>query len=379
MEDQGRLPEESVQEHRRIPWPRFRRTSDVPADAMVQLDEPPDEVGRKHWLTWLFSNRRALAIMSGALVAVGLVGIGFGFGWTAASRQDAPYSGPDVIEVPVPQYDAQAQALMPDVRGLAQSEAESALADAGIPAAIVQVSSREAAGVAGLVVEQTPRFGAENPTEVSLLVSAPATVPDLVGQPERAASEVLLALGARVDRSQRYVAGTAPGLVVEVQPVAGSPLGDAVSMTVSEPAASIYLNQIERISGGCSSARESMNGREYPQSLTCSATSKPQLSEWLINRAGTDFVGTLGVPDKGPVDAAVSIRILADGVEVGSYSASYGAPVEFRVPVAGTLRLGVEVTAVNLPERPSNSWSAVLGDARLEGSSVALAALADKP
>jgi hypothetical protein len=323
-------------------------------------------------------HRRTLRVVGVGLVTASLVGLGFGLGWTVAMRQTPPVIETRTVEVPVPQYASGDAVSMPDVRGLAQPEAQAVLADAGISASVVTVATQEFAGSAGIVVSQTPVFGTENPPTVELLVSAPAVVPAVVGQPEREATDTLMALGTRVDRASRYVAGTAPGLVVEVAPVAGTPLGEAVAVTVSEAPSSVYLSQLRRLTGGCSSALEALNGREFAKSVQCSATTKPQLSEWLINRAGDELAGTLGVPDDGPADAAVRIRILADGVEVGAFSASYGKPTDFAVPVTGALRLGVEVTAVNMPERNSSSWYAVLGDARLLGSSTAIDALTDE-
>jgi hypothetical protein len=146
-------------------------------------------------------------------------------------------------------------------------------------------------------------------------------------------------------------------------------------LVVSESPSSVYLSDLQRISGGCSSSSASVDGEEYQNALLCSAGVKPQLTEWLIDRAATEFLGTLGVPDNGPADAAVRIRIIADGNEVGAATAIYGQPSEFRVPVANVLRLGIEVQAVNMPVRGSSSWSAVLGEARLEGSSAGIADL----
>lgn len=326
----------------------------------------------------LVRHRRVLMAVGVALVASSLVGFGFGLGWTVATRQTKPVTETVTVEVPVPDYDSDGAVQMPDVRGLAQAEAQAVIADAGIPATQVAVTSKPAAGVAGIVVDQTPLFGTENPSAIQLLVSAPAVVPELVGQAEREATETLLALGARVERATRYVPGTAPGVVVEVQPAAGAPLGESVTLTISEPASSVYLTQVERIAGSCSSAQESLNGKDFPESMKCAAGAKPQLSEWLLDRAGTDLIATLGVPDSGASDAAVRVRVLADGNEVGSFTAAYGQATDIKVPVAGALRLGIEVTAVNMPERTSASWYAVLGDARVEGSAAALEQLTER-
>lgn len=327
----------------------------------------------------LSTNGRALA--AGAVIcgALSIFSGGLTLGWMLAGWREVEVTGPQIIEVPIPQYDPETQVSMPDVRGLAQAEAEAVLADVGIPASTVKLSSREAAGTPGIVVEQLPQFGAKNPGTVELLVSAPATVPESVGKSEQEAADALIALGTRVDTTARYVPGTEPGRVVEVSPAAGEPLGESVTLVISEPASSVFLGQLDTIRSRCSGGRVPLNGVDYQNSVSCTAYPRPELAEWLLDRAATELVGTLGVPDDGPADAVVSIRLLADGAEVGAYSASYGAPVPFRVPVAGALRLGIEVTAVNQPQRTSGSWVAVLGDARVEGSSAALASLRDQP
>lgn len=345
-------------------------TADSEAEASPEAGGSPSN--RRVSLT----NRTTLVVLASGLAVIAIIGFGFLAGWSVASRQSAPYSGPEIVEVPIPKYDPDAPASMPDVRGLPQSDAQAVLADAGIPASVVKLATREAAGAVGIVIDQTPAFGTENPAIVDLVVSSQAVVPNIVGKSEAEATNILVALGTRVDPSRRYKAGTAPGLVVEVNPVAGSPLGEAVAMVVSEEAGSIYLNQISRITGGCSSDQVRIDGRDYPESLACSAAAKPQLSEWLLNRAADELSGTLGVPDDGPADAAVRVRVLADGAEVGTFTSTYGTGTPFTVPMAGVLRLGIEVTAVNMPERSSSSWQASLGDARLSGSTAPLETLA---
>ena len=336
---------------------------------LSDFDESEGDATRVSSRGWLVGGAAVV------LIGLALFGFGFSMGWTVANRQEPTYSGPEVIEVPMPVYDSDSQTTMPDVRGLMQVEAQTALADAGIPAAVVTASTKPAAGEPGIVVEQVPAFGAENPAAVQLLVSSPAVVPEVVGRPEREATNDLVALGTRVDRFLRFVPGTAPGAVVEVQPAVGSPLGDSVMLVVAEAASSAFLSDLQRLSGNCSSSASAVDGEGYPNSLVCAAGTKPQLTEWLVDRAAIELVGTLGVPDSGSADSAVRIRIVVDGNEVGTASASYGQPFEFRVPVANALRLGIEVQAVNMPERTSTSWSAVLADARLEGSSADIAEL----
>lgn len=359
--------------------PESTNSDSVETVSLVKGQQPSAKASRTR-LARFWASRRALTVAAACVLALALLGVGFTAGWWVSGQQESNYSGPALVEVPVPQYAADSRVSMPDVRGLTQVEAQGILADAGIPSSAVAVATQEWAGTPGVIIEQSPAFGTLNPAEVKLTTSAPAAVPNVIGQPEAQAGSILAGLGTRVESARRYVAGTGAGVVVEVVPPAGSPLGESVTMVVSEAPVSIYLSQVQRIEGSCSADEVAINGTTYPDSVSCAASDKPALSEWLVNRAVDEFSGTLGVPDDGPADAQVSVRIIADGQEVASIASSYGKPMPFKVPLTGVLRLGVEVTAVNMPTTTRQSWSAALGDAKLAGSSSAIGALdGDKP
>lgn len=102
------------------------------------------------------------------------VGLASVAGWAAANKlvvaeRELPKTEIKVISLP--DYSQDVSARMPDVRGLTENDARQALVDAGIPAEFVSLTERDAAGKAGLIIQQTPVFGALNPNAVTLIVS----------------------------------------------------------------------------------------------------------------------------------------------------------------------------------------------------------------
>jgi len=133
---------------------------------------------------------------------------------------------------------------VPNVVGLPQAAANTALSNAGL--AIGNVASETSASVpAGSVINQQPAAGSsvEVGTSVDLVVSVGASntanVPDVVGLPQTAANTALtkagLVMGAVTTESSASVSA---GLVISQQPGAGTeaPIGSSVDLVVSSGA-----------------------------------------------------------------------------------------------------------------------------------------------
>jgi len=130
-----------------------------------------------------------------------------------------------------------APTTVPDVRGLRQAEAVSALARAGLTAQVRRQFDDQIAG--GRVIGTDPRAGtgATRGTSVILLVSTASVVPDVVGLPVARARQVLADAGLNSTVSQSLdgfgFLGGFSDRVISQSPVAGQPVrpGATVALT----------------------------------------------------------------------------------------------------------------------------------------------------
>lgn len=336
----------------------------APDPERVDLPEHGAKTRVRHLRRWL--------VIAGSFALTAAVAGGSVLGWSLASGYQSGQVGESakVIEVPVPRYAADQQVPMPDVRGLDEDAAREVLSDQGIPADTVEVSTREAAGNPGVVIEQTPSFGTINPVSVALVVSVEAKVPDVKGKTGTEITEQLSQLGAQVAVQLRYVAGATPGAVLEISPVVGSPLPDAVALVVAEPSSSVYLADLSAVNGGCSTGEYSVNGASYANSLSCTgspptATSKTEFA-WVTSRAVDSVTGTVGISDSADPASRIQLEMFADGVAVASVTAGYGSPAPLTATTTGALRISITVTDLTAGTGYSSA-AAILGDVRLVG------------
>jgi len=129
-------------------------------------------------------------------------------------------------------------ALVPDVVGLTEAQAQAALEDAGLDTGQVTAASSEA--TPGTVLDQAPVAGAEvsRGSAVDLVVAAGAEmveVPDVTGLPAERATGNLESAGFTVNVSESYRDTIDAGDVISQTPAAGSqaPRGSAVAIVVS--------------------------------------------------------------------------------------------------------------------------------------------------
>ena len=317
-----------------------------------------------------------------ALASLSLVGVGIVVGWFAlGTHSGTSRDEPEIVEVPVAEYlaaDSGSEAVMPDVRGLAEEDARVVLADAGISGEIVSVEDQPSAGPVGIVVSQEPAFGSDQIEAVVLAVSVEVAVPDVTGQTGTEAQAALAALGTRVVVDRRYVTGTDPGLAIATEPEAGSSLPESVTLLVSEAPGSVYLDQLDTTddSPSCYSDEAVVNGQQYANSLECSAEGELQEYVWLLGRQVERFEGLIGVPDDGDQNAQVDVTVLADGAPVAQGTATFGQPLEVETSVSGAIQLQIRMRATSVDPDSFDDVPLILANARLIGSTASIAELA---
>jgi serine/threonine-protein kinase len=129
---------------------------------------------------------------------------------------------------------------VPDVKGLAQAAAETAITEANL--AVGQITEEFDDRIdLGDVVSTSPRIGSPQPpgTPVDIVVSKgprPVPVPDVAGLRQGSARDTLTAAGLRVSVTERFSERVVDGVVISVRPKAGSVVdsGSRVELVVSK-------------------------------------------------------------------------------------------------------------------------------------------------
>jgi hypothetical protein len=342
----------------------------VPADGIGQpaVPEQPDGTvppggeatppPKRRRIPW-----KRLAVIGVVLVTLGVFTVGVATGWALGSRS-AGASGDTTTEIIAAPTDAAGGVpVLPDVRGLLLVDAQQAVIDAGLPLDVVQTVDAPSALAAGTVLRQDPVGGTSKVSTVTLYVSVPGAVPDLVGRTADEARAELLALGVEFEQEQVFDPGAAEGTVLALNPPPGSSLASAITVTVAGPAASIFLADLDPIEGGCSTDDTSINGTDFANSLLCSASSYENTSTYLVDRVTTSLDMTVGISDDSDTDVRVRMVVVADGRPVAAVDAGYGQSQDISVPTTGVLRLEIRYTASG-----QGSGRLALGNARLTGS-----------
>jgi serine/threonine-protein kinase len=129
---------------------------------------------------------------------------------------------------------------MPNLLGMTQSEAESALDDAGLKAVTVSETPVTDASMVGKVTAQEPKAGTlvSPDTRVTLEIgkeSETVTVPNVVGLDQPSAESQLKDAGLEVNVEQQESPAVPEGLVISQSPSAGTNVakGTTVTITVS--------------------------------------------------------------------------------------------------------------------------------------------------
>lgn len=315
-----------------------------------------------------FRVRRAIAALL-ALVSVFVAGTWTG--WLLAADRDATVAGPEIITVA--RAPGTGQTVVADVRGLPVADATQALVDGGADPGAIVVTEQPSALAAGTVVAQDPVGGSPVVADgVALVVAAPATVPDLVGQQAAQAVPDLEATGARVVVEERYDPAAEVGTVLGIVPEPGEPLIEEVRLAVAGPAASVFLDQLRAVSGSCSAGDLQIDGTDHAHGLRCSSRTDEPSAEFLLDRGIARMAGIVGIPDDEEPGPAAQLVLLGDGRELVTVELVYGRAVPVDVSTTGVLRLGVRVQAAE-----DERVTAALGDVILYGARDAVDGLTD--
>lgn len=320
-------------------------TADLAAADLAAVDltstEPQPERAARWWIAVAAASVLALMLASGAG--------GVFAGWAVANHlvvAEVSRTSPEVITVALPEYQPGDVAIMPDVRGLDTERAMQAIVDAGVPAELIEVATRPAAGVVGVIVQQTPVFGAENPTSVTILESTPAIVPDFAGRPAAEIIDELQGMGARVEQTRQYVPGAVIGTVTSIVPAPGSGLPESVAIVIADSASRVSLDDIDPAQGSTSfSSTQSVGGQDYDDAVTVSAGPDTETVTWTLGGHVAEVTGSLGLEDDQYSDESITVVVLADGTEIARYALAEGPPVAFSWLVSGVTTLSLQVTS----------------------------------
>lgn len=289
-----------------------------------------------------------------ALLVVGLLIMGAVGGWhLKAARTEDPPTGVVRVEVDRPVAaagEAATDDVMPSLIGLTEDDARQGLLQLGLAGDAVIVEPTPAAGQAGLVLRQEPGPGETLVDTATVAISAPATVPDLIGVEERKARDDLATLGARVVVNAVYDPGATVGTVTVMSPKPGEPLVDAVEVTLAAPPSSVFATTLDRVEDSCGSGEVVSGTVAYDDAFTCSVSAgsdDADVIEWVLNKEVSTFEFVLGQDDAGEPGYQVDMRVLVDGVEATTASAPFGESVPVSVDVLGALRVRIELTSAS--------------------------------
>lgn len=332
----------------------------------ADIQFPQDSDGTQKPPSW-----KKAAIGGGVALALFLFGGGVLTGWFAHNWYVAAYtqasSDPTLVEVPVSEVEL--GTTMPDIRGMLENDALTVLSDLGFATSTVEVESKPWAGAPGIVIEQFPAPGIDDLTDLKIVVSEQAHVPNVLGTDRKDALTTMRSLGAEVVFTEQFLADEVPGTVIKSEPVAGEPLGDSVNLTVVSAGSSFYLNTLDPISGYCSSGSFRLDGKEFPQSIECDSREEGVQYEWDLQRRVDAVEFTLGISDEADqTGGSVTVTAYVDGEAAGEATAKFGEPTKMFIPTEDALRLSLTISSVKPSEDSYYRHSAILGDARVIGT-----------
>jgi hypothetical protein len=324
----------------------------------VEAEAPALSEGhtRRNWV--LPATAAGLGVV--ALLLLGaLLGYRFADGRRAAAVAAAPLpSVPKSDTGALPLEDP--PATMPDLVGLSERDAREALGDIGIDTRTIEVGTAPYVGAAGRVIRQRPERGATDPSKIKIVLSQPATVPSVVGKGADEATAAIEELGAAVERVEVYQAGKAVGTVVGIDPAPGQALAPTVSLRVAAAPSSIFVSDLDALSGGCSSGLGSTGTVRSDHSLTCGADylsegEAPDLAVAyeLAGKVDALKIDAAGISVEDEPGTRARLRIVVDGAERFNQVLTWGSPVTIDLPVTGAARVDIYATQ---PAAGDDAW-----------------------
>lgn len=269
-------------------------------------------------------------------------------------------------------------ATMPDVLGLDQDIAARAISDAGLVAKVT-FTSEPAAGEPGLVISQNPPVGQQPGKEVTLTVSTPATMSEVVGKRSETVRDQLEDLGAVVVVEPVVRPDADEGTVVATTPKAGRKLEQIVTLQVADAGEALSLDQISPLEASCAATGQAtINGTPISVGYSCDvAKDSPGALSFNLARKAALLTATVGIADTSTVTTgSATVTVYVDGKRSETYRAAFGATTAMRVLVTNALRVRIEVTTSFIDDS-WNTLPVVLGELAVTGTAVDLDALAD--
>lgn len=262
---------------------------------------------------------------------------------------------------------------VPNVYGIDEDSAIQALVDSGVSPARISTKTVAHVGDAGLVVTQSPTPGKRiGDAAVVLGLAGPATMPSLVGKSLDQAREQLEVLGASVKVEHAYRSGADEGTILATAPAAGGSVKSSVTLTVADPASSVFLSDLEAIQTTCSEGAATISGADFENSVTCAVSPEsPASASYSLGRSADAFSATVGLDDEGDDSASVRFVVLRDRQQVQSFSLRFGQSRKINVPLKGALRLTIKVIGGGRSGSDLET-TAVWGDARVSGGESAI-------
>ena len=126
--------------------------------------------------------------------------------------------------------------VTPDLIGLTQADSSAVLADAGFSNNMIHWEYRDYVGEAGLVLSQDPLPGVADPASISLTLSRPALMPDLILEDPSLARATLEDMGVQEIAIINIADATASAdFISNTDPTAGQQLVSQATLTITGP------------------------------------------------------------------------------------------------------------------------------------------------
>jgi hypothetical protein len=198
-------------------------------------------------------------------------------------------------------------------------------------------------------------------------------MPDLNGDSEAEARDVLSALGARISIVNQYQPGASEGTVLSTDPPIGESIVDKATLNVAEPLSSVFLNQLSPEIATCRTGEEGViAGTTYAEAIVCEPElgKKPRSVTYTLGGQIESFHAVLGLDDGSDPNVPVRFEVVVDGEPVLTRRLEFGDSLPVDVPLLGKLQLTLEASSLG----PSGTLpvQAVFGEPRLVGSRSAI-------
>lgn len=247
---------------------------------------------------------------------------------------------------------------LPDVRGSDRNEALAVLTEAGLAADTVNVKEVAWVPPVGVVVDQSPAPGTDDPESVELSISKKATAPKLAGMSEDDAVEALEALGAAAEITREYRAGTEPGKVVAQDPADGTELTESVGITIAEAGVPVSLAEIDTTgsSYGCGSGTVTVNSVDREAEISCTVYpgDEAETSEYVLAGQHGGFRSTLVVSSDSQLGQQARVTVSTETGEIANETVGVGSEVPIAGDVTGAQRLIISIAPLSADDSASS-------------------------